>query len=190
MVGDDELTAWSLILGSPIRIVTQGNISMHEQQAVKKLTGTVKDIFAHRFVIKTSKGNVLVDLGPKGAKDVSLKEGDEVVLSGERKPSELKVGRISKNGGASIEIEHNKKQRNLDHEAKVDPVIATRAAREAGFIIVGEPRRRPKHFELLGRMAGKKFFELQIELDGKMRKSKAVEKDDRKWADVIATAGR
>ncbi len=57
------------------------------------LSGEVTDIFAHRFVVKTEAGKILADLGPKGAEQVTLREGDKVTLSGEMKPSELKIHR-------------------------------------------------------------------------------------------------
>ena len=44
------------------------------------VTGEVTDIFAHRFVVKTDAGKLLADLGPKGAEQVALRDGDEVTL--------------------------------------------------------------------------------------------------------------
>jgi hypothetical protein len=52
------------------------------------LSGQVTDIFAHRFVVNTANGKILADLGPKGAEQVALKEGDRVELAGDMKPSE------------------------------------------------------------------------------------------------------
>jgi hypothetical protein len=163
---------------------------MQDQAEIKTLSGSVTDVFAHRFVVKTEDGNILADLGPKGAEQVSLRPGDDVTLSGEMKPSELKVKRITKKGGQPIDIEHERKPHESEHEPHADPKIATRAARDAGFAVWGEPKRRPKHFEVLGRTAERGFVELHIELDGKLRKTRPVEKDDLKWSAEMASAGR
>src|SRR5450755_73673 len=61
----------------------------HDAQTT--LQGEVADIFAHRFVVKTGSNKVLADLTPKGAEQIALHKGDRVMLSGEMKPSELKV---------------------------------------------------------------------------------------------------
>jgi hypothetical protein len=68
---------------------------MSHEEPAKALSGEVTEIFAHRFVVKTAAdGKVLADLGPKGAEQVLLKEGDRVELVGELKPSEIKVHSI------------------------------------------------------------------------------------------------
>ena len=152
------------------------------------LSGEVTDIFAHRFVIKTSNGKALADLGPKGAERVALKPGDHVTLVGEMKPSELKVSQITKQGGEPVAIEHKKKPHEGKPEPHADPKTAIRAAKAAGFAIVGEPKRRPKHFEILGRKPDGEFAELHIEIDGHLRHAKPVAQGDHKWAAEIAAA--
>src|SRR5579859_5038756 len=129
-----------------------------------KLSGKIVHVFAHRFVVRTPKGAVLADLTPHGADLVDLRIGAEVELEGEMKPSELKVMRISCDG-KSVTIEHKKKHEH-DHHEPVDPKVALGAAREAGFEPIGEPRRKPKHFEILGLRNGR-HSELHIELDGR-----------------------
>jgi hypothetical protein len=84
----------------------------HERQT-RSLSGQVTDIFAHRFVVKTEKGKVLADLGPKGAEQVPLREGDRVELIGEMKPSELKVHSIARNDGRPILVEYPGKPTTL-----------------------------------------------------------------------------
>jgi hypothetical protein len=128
-------------------------------------SGEVTDIFAHRLVIKTATGKILADLGPKGAELVALREGDHIEVSGEMKPSEMKVGRIVMQGRQPIYIERRKKAHEVGHDSHADPKIAIRAAREAGFTVLGEPKRRPEHFEILGRKVESGFAELHIELD-------------------------
>ena len=68
-----------------------------------------------------------------------------------------------------------------DHHPHADPSIVLAAARADGFEILGLPRRKPKHVEVLGRRKGE-FNELHIaDLDGHIRKkSKPIAKDDPK----------
>jgi hypothetical protein len=116
------------------------------------LSGQVTDVFAHRFVVKTANAKVLADLGPKGAERISLKEGDRVELAGNMKPSELKVHSIAKNGAPPVHVEHPPKPhpRQLEHE-EADPERALKTVEANGFTVLGRPRRKPKHFEILGR---------------------------------------
>jgi hypothetical protein len=152
-------------------------------QAWIKLSGKIVHVFAHRFVVRTPEGAVLADLTPHGADLVDLRIGAEVELEGEMKPSELKVMRFSCDG-KSVTIEHKKKHEH-DHHNPVDPKIALGAAREAGFEPIGEPRRKPKHFEILGLRNGR-HSELHIELDGRIRKTKPV--DEGKWSEALRQA--
>jgi hypothetical protein len=144
-----------------------------------KTAGKVTHLFAHRFVLQTAKGAILGDLTPHGHRRIELKLGDSIDIEGEMKPSELKVSRLTR-GKETIEIEHEKKRGPHDHEG-ADPQIALRAAMQAGYEMVGEPHRKPKHFEVLGRRKGK-LEELHIALDGHIRKSKTLLADDPKWS--------
>jgi hypothetical protein len=147
------------------------------------IQGKVADIFAHRFVVQTKVGKYLADLGPEGAKQVSLEAGDEVVLKGEAKASEIKISEISRNGGAMVHLEHKKKP----HEhGPAEPETALNAVRAAGYEILAAPKRKPKHFEVLARK-GRTMSELHVELDGHIRKSKPVTADEPKWAQELAT---
>jgi hypothetical protein len=139
-------------------------------------SGTITHIFGHRFVVQTGKGAILADLTPKGIEQIALRVGDEVTLAGEMKPSELKVTRVTR-GGKTVGIEHKKKHHDEDRDA--DPGLAMRAAKAAGFEPVGQPRRKPKHFEVLGRRNGT-FTELHIEFDGHIRKTKPAAGDEPK----------
>lgn len=150
-----------------------------------EITGHVRDVFAHRFVIETGDGErILADLGPEGLKAFPLRSGAEVVASGEMKPSELKVATIAAKGGQPVETGHGHKGR-LDGVA--EPGDAAKAVEKAGFEAIGEPRRKPKHFEVLGRRNGK-YVECHVEFDGKIRKEKAIEAGDDKWADEMKSA--
>jgi hypothetical protein len=144
------------------------------------ISGKITHVFGHRFVVQTSDKAVLADLTPKGAEQIALRIGDEVKLTGEMKPTELKVTRFTC-GDTTTEIEHKKKH---EEHGDADPRQALQAARAAGFDTVGEPRRKPKHFEVLGRR-NKELIELHIELDGHIRKTKPVDRHDPKWHEAL-----
>lgn len=145
------------------------------------VAGKITHVFGHRFVVQTSRDAILCDLTPKGLERIALQIGDHVELEGERKPSELKVARFTCNGSTFL-VEH--KPKHHDHHDSADPAGALKAARTAGFATHGEPRRKPRHFEVLGERDAR-FCELHIELDGRIRKAKPVDRDDPKWADAI-----
>jgi hypothetical protein len=101
----------------------------------------------------------------------------------------LKVARLTR-GRTTVDIEHHKKHHDHhhDHHEPADPKVAVSAAKAEGFKVLGAPRRKPKHFEVLGLKKGK-ASELHIELDGQIRKSKPVDKDDHKWSEELRAAG-
>ena len=51
--------------------------------------------------------------------------------------------------------------------------------------MIAEPRRKPKHFEILGRDAAGGYVELHIELAGALRKTRPLDRADPKWAAEI-----
>ena len=145
-----------------------------------KISGKITHIFGHRFVVQAAGEAMLADLTPDGAEQVRLRIGDEVQLTGEMKPTELKVSSFT-SGANKVTIAHKKK-----HEAHVqaDPRQALKAAHEAGYQPLGEPRCKPKHFEVLGRR-DKELTELHIELDGHIRKAKPADRHDPKWQEAL-----
>ena len=150
------------------------------KREIVALKGTVADIFAHRFVLDTPRGRMLADLTPKGAERVRLRQGDELEIVGEARPSEIKVLRV-KRGDQTIEIEYKAGGPGAHHDQEADPERAVRGARAIGFAVIGRPSRKPKHFEVLGRDQEGAFFELHIEFEGRVRKSRRIEADDPKW---------
>ena len=109
------------------------------------LQGEILYIFAHRFVVKTATGAILADLGPKGAEQIRLAAGDRVDLSGEMKPSELKVHSIAKGGGKRTAIDHPKKPHHHEHD-DADPKPALKTVKANGFVVLGQPRRKTETF--------------------------------------------
>jgi hypothetical protein len=155
------------------------------------LSGVVMNVFAHRFTIKAEGKVHLADLGPKGAGAFPLSEGLELALKGERRPSEIKVIEISMRGRKPVVIEHKKPHhrpghRPDHHHREADPHLALRAAEAAGWIAMGEPCRKPEHFEVLARKGKGPWAELHVDLDGGLYKTKALPPDGGKWADLIA----
>ena len=144
--------------------------------------GTIMHVFGHRFVVQTANEAILADVTPHGLAKIKLRIGDRVELAGEQKPTELKVSRFT-HGDTTIEIEH--KTKHAHHHADADPKVALTAASAAGFETIGAPRRKPKHFEVLGRRDGA-LTELHVELDGHIRKSKPADRYDPKWAQALS----
>ena len=158
-------------------------VSRMPDQETVTFTGRVTDIFAHRFVLETSAGKrILADLGPKGADMFPLTHGRQVDLVGEMKASEVKVSGIAQTGQDLVAIGHKKNEHGHG-----DPEAAARATKAAGFEMVGDPRRKPEHFEVLGRRDGA-YFECHVAFDGTIRKEKPVEATDGKWSSDIKTA--
>jgi hypothetical protein len=156
----------------------------HERRSV---TGTILYVFGHRFVVETKQGVLLADITPKGLEKLTLRAGDIVTIDGEMKPTELKVESFTR-AGKTVVIDHHKPHHHDDdphhhHDhPPADPAIAISAAQEAGFAVIGDPRRKPKHFEVLGKRRGA-LSELHVALDGHIRKMRPVTASDPKWAD-------
>jgi len=148
------------------------------------LQGRVTDVFAHRFVIETRSGERhLADIGPKGAEAVALRAGDDVTIQGEVHPSEIKVTRLER-AGRTIDIPRPPKPAPPGQDKQADSIVALDAVKAAGAAVLGAPMQHPRHFEVLGQK-GTSYVEYHVEFDGRIRKEKPVERDDRKWANVI-----
>lgn len=104
----------------------------HENVA---LAGVIEHVFAHRFTLICNDQAYLADLGPKGADAFPLSPGLAVRLEGEQRPSEIKVARIARKGGAFVDVEHKKPHHSPKHH---HPRCAGRSAGRAGS---GEERR-------------------------------------------------
>lgn len=155
----------------------------HEKHPHIEVKGEITHVFAHRFVLNTGSETVLADLTPRGLEKVNVRVGDHVVIEGERKPSEIKVSKPQRNW-EPFEIGHDPHCKHEHNHAPADPALAIKAAVSAGYQVIGEVRRKPKHYEVLGKNAAA-FAELPIELDGDIRKTKPVSPDDHKWKSTI-----
>ena len=148
----------------------------HYENASAK--GEVTDVFAHRFIIRSQDKKILADFGKHN--QIQLQAGDMVEVTGEQKPSELKVNQMTINGEPVALTEKPAK----DHHGKkhqlpdADPEIAIEAAKKQHLEVLGRPRQKPKHFEIIGKDASGKFFELHVEFDGAVRHKKAVDPMD------------
>ncbi len=159
----------------------------HEENIVT-VKGKILDVFTHRFVVEIAKGKILADLGKHNLEKIAIQSGDEVELTGEQKPSELKIHKMTLNGKPVV-LESKDKDHPKSHGMKsADPEIAIHAAKKEHVAVIGKPHRKPQHFEVLGKNAEGQLVELHIELDGKLRKSKPVKTDDEKWAQELSAA--
>ena len=139
---------------------------------IQEVSGTVWAVFGHRLAIEGSAGRVLADLGPKGAEGIAVTVGDTVSLMGERKPTEIKVMSITLGDGAARAITWPKKpEHGQAEDDRPDPAAAIAAVKAQGYAVEGEPKRKPKHFEIVGTREGGRH-ELHVAFDGTIRKTK------------------
>ncbi len=139
----------------------------HKRQT--SIPGAVTAVFAHRFEIESGDGGLLADIGWEAVGLVGLQEGDKVTLKGEREPSETKVTEIAKAAGKPIRVEHKKKHDDGEPHDDQHPGDAIAAVTREGFETTGEPRRKPRHFEILGRSTKGNFTEFHVEIGGTVR---------------------
>lgn len=139
-----------------------------------RAAGTIWGMFGHRLALEGADGKVLVDLGPKGIEGLDLKVGDPVAVSGRRKPSEIKVTLLTLPDGTERALSWpDRPQPDRCGPGKpVDPGPILAAVKAAGYVAEGEPRRRPKHFEITARSQGERH-KLHVGLDGAIRKFEA-----------------
>jgi hypothetical protein len=150
---------------------------MNDMQTV---TGTVWAVFGHRFALEGKDGPVLADLGPKGAEGIAIAQGDRITIQGACKPSEIKVFSVTLADGTTRDIPWPKKPREADgkgdgkgadgRHGPADPAAALAAVAAEGYAVEGEPKRKPKHFEIVGAKDGVRH-EIHVEFDGKIRKA-------------------
>jgi len=151
-----------------------------------RLSGEVTDVFFHRFVLASGGKRYLADIGPRTAEAAAIQPGDQVAIEGEQKPSEIKVSRVSRNGvDINVDWPGPKHHQDGPPPFRLELSAAVKAAEEAGYEVIGDPRRGPRHFELLVRKDGY-YRELHVREDGTLGKSRIVEPADPKWRASIA----
>ncbi len=155
----------------------------HKRQA--SISGTVTAVFAHRFVVESSDGQFLANIGSETVGRIGLQEGDKVTLKGKRKPSEIKVTELEKGAGKPIRIKRKKEHGHDKRRNYRDPGAAIAAVAREGFEELGELRRKPKHFQILGRSAHGDFTEFQVGFGGAIRKHKPADIHQSKWLSAI-----
>lgn len=147
------------------------------------LTGTIEHVFAHRFTLAADGTTHLAGVTPKGLEAFPLRAGLRVSLEGERRPSEIKVTRIAAEGREPVLIEHKKPNHPKGHKHPDVPADLARvlgAVKADGWTSEGEPRRKPKHFEVLARRGDGPWTELHVDFAGAIYKRKPA--DTEKWA--------
>jgi hypothetical protein len=135
-----------------------------------KTSGTVTDVFGHRFVVQTPSGKVLADIGPTAAETITPKQHDKVELEGEQKPTEIKVHRIAIGGGKMRETHHHGPKHDKHHghhDESFGPKEAAAMARAAGYELIGDPQPHKKHFEAVTTKGGR-TFDIHVHRDGRV----------------------
>jgi hypothetical protein len=137
-----------------------------EKHSKVNAAGEITHVFGHRFVLKTGSKSVLDGLTPRGLEIVGLRFGDRVALEGEQKPAEIKVSKLERSGETFAIADGLHGAR----EDEADPAIAIKTAEDAGYQVVGGPRRKPKHFEVLGKKGGdlRSFTSSSAEVFGRL----------------------
>jgi len=130
-----------------------------------EIAGKITEVFAHRFVVQTTAGKVLADIGPKAAKTIRLEANVAVRIEGERKASEIKVSRIAIGDGEMQKTHHGGPKHDKHHGKPFGPLEASAMARHENYEVVGDLRPHKKHFEATATKNGR-TFNLHIHRDG------------------------
>jgi hypothetical protein len=133
-----------------------------------KTSGTVTDVFGHRFVVQTSNGKVLADIGPKAT--IKLSPHERVEIEGEQKPTEIKVMRIAIGGGAARDTHHGDPKHKKHHghaDGSFGPSEAAAMAQAEGYELLEDVRPHKKHFEALA-AKGDRTFAIHVHRDGRV----------------------
>ena len=108
--------------------------------------------------------------------DMQEASGTIWAVFGHRFAIEGKEGRfladLGPKGAEGIELKVGDADGKHAHEP-ADPAAAIAAVRGQGYAVEGDPRRKPKHFEIVGSRDGARH-EIHVELDGKIRKTKPL----------------
>jgi len=145
----------------------------HDHKNDRWYRGTVRDVFGHRFVLTTDDGPILADVGLHHPESIKLKVGAKVNIAGRQTPGEIEVRLFQSGRGKTIALHKHQKNNSSDEESELE--AAANVALDAGYIVVGEPIRKSKHFELKTFRGGRRY-ELHIMPNGDIRKEKPLQK--------------
>jgi hypothetical protein len=153
---------------------------------VVELTGTVEDVFAHRFTLNTDEGKKLVDLGPGGERELALSAGQTVGVKGEDKPGEFRVKEVRVADGEWQPVKsgdkhppkppHDKGHEHGDakgDEAELTDEHVTKLLDEEGYSDHAERIRKPRHVEVVATKDGQ-HHKLHVHKDG-VKKTEPVD---------------
>lgn len=157
---------------------------MTESQTIP---GTVCAVFGHRFAIESQNGRHLADLGPKGAEGIPVAVGDRVSITGERKPSEIKVSTLTLHDGTIRTIAWPRKPHEDSDRTPANPAAVLAAVEAHGYVPEGEVRRKPKHFEIACSKDGS-HYQIHVALDGRVRHAKVIVGAEPRTSSPLATA--
>ena len=147
-----------------------------------ELTGTVEDVFAHRFTLKTDEGNKLVDLGPGGERALDLSAGQTISVKGEDKPAELKAKEIRIAGAEWQAVKADEKHQPKPPHDKGDAhggdseltdEHVTKLLDDEGYSDHAERTRKPKHVEVMATKDGQRH-KVHVRKDG-VKKAELVD---------------
>lgn len=145
-----------------------------------EFTGTVADVFAHRFTLATGDGKKLIDLGPGGEKGVKIEAGQEISVKGDEKPGEVKAHEVRIGDGEwqPVKVDEprdSKPPHGKDDDEKggakpaLEPELedehVTKLLDEAGYTDHGERERKPKHVEVIASKDGQRH-KVHVHKDG------------------------
>jgi hypothetical protein len=156
-----------------------------------KVTGTVTDVFGHRYVVDEGGKKSLVDIGPKGRQLVTIKTGDKISVDGEfTDAGEVQARSVTVADKPAVALpEPGSWWQKLAGTGKAEgPELTPQSAKEmvakGGYEVVGEPRPEKKHFEVLGKKDGR-YYEVHAHRDGSLKGIHRVDAKDPKWGTLV-----
>jgi hypothetical protein len=145
-----------------------------------EISGTVIGVFAHRFLIQGVERKWLANIGRRSKSHVDLQDGDKVFVKGELRHSEIRVSEMQRDLGRLIHKSNEKAHSHHKDHSYRDPREAVAVVEQLGFQVVGDPRRKPKHFVILGRSRTRAMRKFKVNFDGEVRGQKVADHDDQK----------
>lgn len=151
-----------------------------------KISGNVTDVFGTRFVMDSSNGKYLVDVGPKGLTKFTVKAGDKIDVEGNAQLREVHARRVTLADGHAYELGRKRGSWTswLLGKPSTPPVAFTaetakKFATDKGFAVTSTPFADRKTFKVMATKGGNKY-ELDIHRDGKIVEQRPFDVDDAK----------